>query len=392
MNILSQATADFLSRHPDDDPIKLLLQQGRYPDVDMRMVAQQLEGRRQAQEKWPSLCKREGYLFPPKINREQSSSEATALYKASLVSQGETLADLTGGMGIDSLFFAQKVSRVDYCEMDPDVFELSRHNFQALKADNISCHLGDSIAWLETQKEPHDVIFIDPARRDANGHKVQAFEDCTPNLLMHLDLLRNHCRRLIVKASPMIDITLGINQLKEVSQVHIIAVKGECKEVLFVVEPTVSPCQYYCIDIQPDTTHLLSFTPEEEQNASLMTASQIKHYLYEPHAALMKGGALRILCSKYGVEKLGRNSHLYTSDALVSDFPGRIFEVETTLSVNSKEINRLLPQRKVHLLCKNYPFTTALLQKKLRLIEGGHQHLICTRLGDSPIGILCHKI
>ena len=396
--MLDKATLDFLRQHWDDDPLKLLLQQSRYPDVDIRMAAQQIEGRQQARQKWPSLWEKDDFLYPPKLNREQSSSEKAAKHKAAIISHlgivSPALADLTGGMGIDSLFFAQECSKVDYVERDAMLVGTMRENVKALGCDNLACHHADGMEWVS---EHYDILYLDPARRDENGHKVKAFESCEPNILLHLDLLKSHCRYLVVKASPMIDIDLALSQLRDVKEVHIVAVDGECKEVLFVMDFAAPASQqgplFCCADIRASRVHHNSFTREEENEAAVSFATSAKHYLYEPHAALMKGGAYKLLCRWYGIEKLARNTHLYTSDTLVDDFPGRVFEILEEVSLSAKELKKILPDGRCHLLCKNYPVTTAQLQKKLRLSEGGTHHLIATRLGERPTAFLCrHKI
>lgn len=389
--MLNAATIEFIRQHLDDDPVKLLLQQSRYPEVDMPMAAQQIEGRRQALDKWPSLARNEQFIYPPKLNREQSSSETTARYKAALIPTCSNLADLTGGMGIDSLFFATRAKKVHYCEMNAELCQLSQNNFSILGHNNILSHCGDSIAWIETQP-PMDFIYIDPARRGSHGQRVQAFEDCTPNLLQHLNLLRSRCSTLIVKASPMIDLHLAMKQLQQVAEIHIVAVKGECKEVLFLLQDAPDPCTIHCVDIHPNHTFHNCFTLEEEQAATPLFAQQIEAYLYEPHTALMKGGAYHSLCQWYNVQKLAPSSHLYTSSRFIPDFPGRIFAVESTLSLKTKEVARLIPNKKIHLLAKNYPISTDDLRKKLKLQEGGDHHLIATTLASKPLGILCRHL
>ena len=380
---MTKASIDFLQQHLDDDPLRLLLQQGRHPQVDMRWVAQQIEGRRQAADKWPLLLGCPDYEYPPKLNREQSSSEATARYKASLLPPGGTLADLTGGMGIDTYYFAQRATTVDYYELDPTLAALAERNFAALGQSNIRCHAEDGLIHLE----PHDALYLDPARRDTHGQRVQAFEDCTPNLLEHLPRLRSVCRTLLIKASPMIDIRLALEQIGE-CEVHAVAVKGECKEVLF---RTGKPL-LHCVDIHPTHTYHDTFSLTDEAHTPLTLCTTLRRYLYEPHAALLKGGAYHQLAQRYGVEQLARHTHLYTSDRLLTHWPGRIFEVLQPVALNAKEVRRLLPDRKAHLLARNYPLTTAQLQQRLHLAEGGTLHLIATTLVDKPIGLLAKRV
>ena len=387
----SSTTLEFLSSHRDADSLQLLLQKGRYPDVDMNMVAQQIEGRRQAIHKWPSFLACDEYLFPPKLNREQSSSEATARYKGSLISD-KTVADLTGGMGVDCYFVARQAREVHYIELNPDLVELAQHNFSVLGKNNIQCHCGDSIQWLSNHPSV-DVIIVDPARRNEHGKKVSAFEDCIPNILEHRELLRSHSRTLIVKASPMIDINHGINQLGEVEEVHVVAVGGECKEVLFVCRQGVGEPQIHCVNIMSEGSgQVWKFTRTQEQEANPRFAQSLGKYLYEPDASLMKGGAYRIICQWFPVEKLSRNSHLYTSDSLYDNFPGRIFQIERTLSLSPKTIKKELPEGRCHIVCRNYPLSAPELQKNLRLKEGGEQFIIATSWGEKPIGLVCRQV
>lgn len=382
----------FAQAHAEDDPVRLLLQQKRYPDVDMRLVVQQLEGRKQALSKWPSLAFNPYILYPPKINREQSSSEQAAQYKAQQIIQpGITVADLTGGMGIDSLTFAQAQAEVDYIELDPDLCQLMQHNSQVLQL-HIHIHCADSIAWLRDNERHFDILYIDPARRDSKGRKVAAFEDCTPNLLDNLSFLTSRCNKLVVKASPMIDITTALTQLQQVSDVHILSIHNECKEVLFVCLPTVSEPTIHCVDIGLQHTTQHHFTPSQEAQAPVCYCSQVGSYLYEPHAALMKGGAYRSLCTWFPVEKLARNTHLYTSQQLIADFPGRIFHVLQEVQLNRKHIAPLLPEGRAHVVSRNHPVEASALQQQLKLKEGGTRFIIATTVGTTLRAFLCDRI
>lgn len=391
----------FAREHSGDDPLQLLLQRQRYPEVDLSLVAQQLEAQQQASVKWPTLAACANYFYPPRLNREQSSSEATALFKAKLLREyGEGMViDLTGGMGVDTYFMAQVAEHADYCEQDAALCDIARHNFEALGVSNISCHTGDSIEFLAGSNNIYNTIFIDPARRNKLGGKVAAFEDCTPNLLLHLDLLRNHCRQLLIKASPMIDISQAERQLGVVSDIYIVAVKGECKEVLFQVPnsefqvPTEAAI-LHCLDIRSisSTPSIFSFTRKDEESASCTFASEMATYLYEPNAALMKGGCFRLLSQQYGIQQLARNTHLYTSERLVDNFPGRVFRVMQPTVLNAKSIGNLVPEGKAHVIARNHPLSADTLQKKLKLHEGGSRFIIAATLGTRPMGWLCEQL
>ena len=378
---------DFVNAHKDEDTARLLLSASRYPAIDMPTAVQQIEGLRTAREKWPGLATCEAYLYPPRLNREQASSEAAAKYKAALLAflrfPIATLADLTGGMGIDTLAFAQVAEHVDYVEREPKLCALMEHNLRALGITNVTVHCADSMEWLEHQpvNRRHSLIYLDPARRDAHGRKVAGFEECTPNLLEHLEVLQSRCQHLMVKASPMIDIDLAVKQLGIVAEVHIVAVKGECKEVLFMCgEPNGEP-RIVCGD--------LTFTRAEEAASEGYYCSAMGHYLYEPNAALMKGGPFKLIAERYGLAQLARNTHLYTSDERVETFPGRVFEVLQELKLSKREVLAVVPGGKAHVVTRNYPVETVALQRQLGLQEGGELFVVATTIGSRKSGFLC---
>lgn len=375
----------FAKAHENDDVARLLLGAARYPDIDMPAAVQQIEGRRTAKEKWPSLLQCDDYLFPPRLNREQASSETTARYKAQLV-HGTRCADLTGGMGIDTIAFAKVAEHVDYVERDPQLCTLMEHNLKVLGIGNVTVYCADSLDWLQSHLSPFTfhLIFVDPARRDNRGRKVAGFEDCTPNILEQMPLICSHCQRLMVKASPMIDIDMACRQLGGVEEVHVVSAGGECKEVLFLCgEPTGEP-RIVC------GQH--SFTRSEESAAEVRLCSTVGRYLYEPDAALMKAGPYRSICQWYGVEKLGRNTHLYTSDKVVDGFPGRRFEMLQELKLSRKGVAEAIADGRAHVVTRNYPVAAADLLRQLGLKEGGELFVVATTIGTRLCGFLCRRI
>ncbi len=382
----------FAKEHEDEDTARLLLSAARYSAIDMPLAVQQIEGRRTAREKWPSLLECEAFLYPPRLNREQASSDETALYKARLV-HGR-VADLTGGMGVDTLAFARRAERVDYVERNEELCRLMEHNCKALGLENISVHCGDSLEWLDNEDLRFDTLFIDPARRSATGRKVAAFEDCEPDILQHLDLLRSRCRRLIVKASPMIDINLACRQLAGVTEVHVVSVKGECKEVLFVCGDPDGETRIHCIALgrKDGEPYNCDFTRNEEAAAAPHFCTAVGRYLYEPDAALMKGGPYNLICHWMNLDKLAPNTHLYTSDTLIEGFPGRIFRVLREATLNRKAIKEAIPDGRAHVVTRNYPVAAADLQKQLGLKEGGDLFVVATTLGQRRLGLVCELL
>ena len=401
---MTKECIDFVNLHRDEDTARLLLSAARYPNIDMATAVNQIEGLKMAAVKWPSLLQHEGFEYPPRLNREQASSEATARYKASLLSTLHsplsTLADLTGGMGIDSLAFAAAGFSVDYVERDPQLCDLMRHNAEAIhnnpnaQIPPIAVHCADCIEWLTASSRIFDVIFLDPARRAASGRKVSAFEDCQPDILRCLDLLRSHCRWLMVKASPMIDIDLAIEQLGAVAQVHVVALKGECKEVLFICgDDAKSEPIIHCVDLKDSKDlNAFVFTRSEELGAQPAFCVAVKKYLYEPNAALMKGGCFSLVATRFGLEKLAPNTHLYTSGSMVTDFPGRVFEVQQEVALSRKALSRLLPEGKASVTVRNYPDEAAVLQRRLGLKEGGDFVVVAATVGRRPTGFLCRRL
>ena len=387
----------FAREHENDDPARLLLSAARYPDIDMAAAVQQIEGRRTAREKWPSLLQYDNYIYPPRLNREQASSEAAAYNKAGIVldlhkGSCDTLdiADLTGGMGIDSIAFASiPNARVTYIERDAELCRLMEHNVKALGLSNVRVHCADSLEWLQQQDSRFDLIFVDPARRDTQGRKVAAFEECTPDILAHQELLTSKSKEILVKASPMIDISLGATQLRNVSDIYVVAVQGECKEVLFRCGKSDGETLIHCHHLHHGTVDDFVFTRADEAQAQATYASEMKKYLYEPNAALMKAGPFNMLSQTEKADKLARNTHLYTSDSFIQHFPGRTFSVLAEIKLSRKEVQKCIPGGNAPVVTRNSPGAAAELQRQLGLKEGGDLFVVATTVGTKKRGFVC---
>ncbi len=321
-------------------------------------------------------------------------------------------------MGIDTLFFARRGQKTHYCEQDAHLCRLARHNFATLGQDNITVHEGDSIAWLQAQPEGSlGTLFVDPARRDSHGGRVTAFDDCTPDIIPLLPLFRSRAKQLMVKASPMLDIQAALRQLGAIKEVHVVAVGGECKELLFLSGD--GPTEIVCTDMVRDNHHnsfptgfansspklgevpqrgggvcpsIFNFQFPEEQSARCPVAEGVQHYLYEPHAALMKGGCYRLIGQRHGLSVLDPNTHLYTSDSPVAGFPGRSFEVLAVTAPSAKAVKKFFPDGRAHVVCRNFPLRADLLQKQLRLREGGDLFLIAATILGQPSALVCRPL
>lgn len=390
---ISSETLLFIEQNSRADVRTLALQAKKYPQVDMAMAVVQIAGRQIAKVKLPSWHRTEGLLYPKHLSMEQCSSEVTALYKASLV-EGDSFADLTGGFGIDCSFLSQKFKKADYVERQAELCELASHNFPLLGLD-IDVHHADGVEYLK-RMDPVDCLFLDPARRDGHGGKTVAISDCEPDVSALEDLLVEKAKTVMVKLSPMLDLSLALKTLKYVREVHIVSVNNECKELLLILQKqSISPdISIHCEHIVNDLHQHFVFTQEQERTSDCPLASAVEAYLYEPNASILKAGAYRSLTQAYPCYKLHVSSHLYTSPNYIEDFPGRSFKVEAISGFGKKDLKTFLQDmEKANLTIRNFPSSVAELRKRLKLKEGGEDYLFATTLADeSKVLIRCKKV
>ena len=390
---VSPETLRFIEENIRADVRSLALQAKKYPQVDMAMAVVQIAGRQIAEAKVPSWYRVEGLLYPKHLSMEQCSSEVTALYKASLV-EGETFADLTGGFGIDCSFLSRRFKKADYVERQAELCELAKHNFPLLGL-NIEVHNEDGVEYLK-RMQPVDCLFLDPARRDGHGGKTVAISDCEPDVSVLEDLLVEKAKTVMVKLSPMLDLSLALKTLKNVREVHVVSVNNECKELLLILQKQSisSDVSIQCEHIVNDLHQHFVFTQEQERISDCPLTSQVETYLYEPNASILKAGAYRSLTQSCEVKKLHPSSHLYTSSHFIEDFPGRRFQVEAVSGFGKKELKTFLQgMEKANITIRNFPSSVADLRKRLKLKEGGEDYIFATTLADeSKILIKCKKV
>ncbi len=388
--LLQPEIQDFIYRHPEQSGAGLVLRASQFPSWPIKEVAQQLDAKQKAKHKLPTWYNARNIIYPTPLSVEQSSSEKTATYKASLVS-GKSLIDITGGMGVDSLAFSNLVKNITYCELNPELVEVTKHNFKTLRVTNISCFAGNGIEVLKSSENKYDWIYVDPARRDANQNKVHFLADCEPNVVEHLQLFFTKTNNILIKTSPLLDIKQAIRDLEHVKEVHIVSLQNECKEVLYLLDKNFEgEPNIHTININPTNSEEFSFTYQEEEKA--VEYSLPKKYIYEPNSSILKAGGFKFIAHKYNLFKLHINSHLYTSDILLEDFPGRKFELVAESNLNKKEIKKLIPNGKANITTRNYPSTVAEIRKKTNLKEGGEVYLFCTTLvNNKKTGLICRK-
>lgn len=388
--MLDAPTKEFIEQHRNEDVRTLALQAKRYPTVDMREAVAQIEGWQQAREKLPAWAATAGIIYPPKISMEQCSSEQTARYKASLIN-GKKFADMTGGFGIDFSYICRSFTEAFYIERNERLCEIATANFALLGLENAKVMNGNSEELL-TSLPQLDWIFIDPARRDGDGRKVVALSDCEPNVVTLEEQLLSKAGKVMIKCSPMLDITLACRQLSNVSSVHIVAVNNECKELLFILERDKGErCTIHCVNIHKDGVQEFSFIQADEAGCEIGYSNEMDRYLYEPNSTIQKAGCSRSVSQRFGIKKLHPNSQLYTSDCLIHDFPGRIFEVVEVVGFSKNELKKIQALQKANITVRNFPESVQQLRKRLKLSDGGESYIFATTLADERKVLIISK-
>ncbi len=380
-----------LDQFADTDPIQLSLQASKFPNLDIPFIVQQITARKKAKMKLPEWLAQDRVIFPPTISMEQCSSEITAKFKAKIF-HGHSLIDLTGGAGVDTYYLSKGFDQVTYLERNNDLVQLAEYNFDVLGAKHIRCLNIDSLDYIQNLNQLPTHLYIDPARRDQHNMKVHSFKDCEPDVIQLMELLGGSNVRLLIKASPMLDISMGLTQISNVKAVYVVSVKNECKEILFLVDPT------YVGETELKTFNWLS-TEWQEYSATFESLGGVKEptgtigrYLYEPNASLLKSGIYKLLGKSHGVTKLNPNTHLYTSESLIEDFPGRKFEVTWAGPASKKELSSQLVGSKVSVVSRNYPLTVDQIRKKYNLKDGEDYYLFFYRnIKNKPEVAICRK-
>ena len=387
--LLKPEVSKFIKENQNKDIPALILKGSPFEDVSIQEIAVQIKGLQIAKKKFPAFYNTEDILYPPKLNLEQTSSEITARYKASLI-KGNTGIDITGGLGIDSYFLSRNFKNFIYCEINKELAEIASHNFQILNAENIRVEQGNGIEFLKKQRENFDWIYSDPARRDDSGGKVFKLEDCEPNLPENLDFLFQKSDNILIKTSPILDISAGINELKSVRKIHIVAVRNEVKELLWILKKDFKgTSEIECINFEKNQIQKFSGNVNAEETASLANPEK---FLFEPNAAIMKSGLYNLLAVRTSTKKLHPHSHLYTSDKII-DFPGRKFQIIEFEEYRSLHLKKKLKSIKANITTRNFPESVEQIRKKFKIKEGGVDYIFFTTNPDGKkIVIFCKKV
>lgn len=379
---------DWLREHAAADPAKLLLAAHRWPALPVRALAAQLAARQKARAKLPTWATDYGLTFPPNLSIEQASSEVTARFKAGLVQGAASLADLTGGFGVDAAHFARMVAQVAYVEQNADLAAIAADNFRHLGLSNLTAENTTAEQWLaRAAPDSFAWLYLDPARRDTAGRRVAGLADCTPDVLALRAALLNVAPRLLLKTAPLLDLSLAARELQTVSTIHVVELGGEVKEVLYTVErETAAEPVRRAVRLAPDgaVAQELAFT-EPEEVAAPVTFGPPEAWLFEPSPAVLKAGALRLPAARFGLRKLHPNSHLYTGPTAVPDFPGRQFRIVGTARYDRRALRKLLPDGRASITARHFPDDVPAIRKKLGLADGGPLTVFATTGPDGKL-------
>ncbi|WP_269227893.1 class I SAM-dependent methyltransferase [Flavobacterium eburneipallidum] len=380
----------FINKNIDTNISKLALQKNPFPEVEWITILNQIEAKTKAKLKLPTWFATENIIYPNKISIEQTSSEQTASYKASLIS-GESLIDLTGGFSVDDFYFAQKMKTVAHCEINPELSEIVQHNLEQLNEKNISCYLGDSLTILEELKTKWDWIYIDPSRRNNAKGKVFMLEDCLPNVPENLDFLFEYSNSILIKTAPLLDISAGLLELQNVKTIHIVALENEVKELLWELQKDFSgKINIKTANILKDKIDTFEFLLDETNEIPNYSLPQ--KYIYEPNSAIMKSGGFDEVSTFFELNKLHKHSHLYTNATLI-DFPGRVFEIEHSFAYAKNEIKKHIENQQLNITTRNFPETVENIRKKWKIKDGGKKYcFFTTDENNNKIVLICKKI
>jgi len=369
---------------------KLALQKNPFPEVNWISILNQITAKSKAKDKLPTYFSTENIIYPSKISVEQTSSEKTANYKSGIVN-GDSLFDLTGGFGVDCLYFAKFIKTVTHCEIDEELSTIVSHNFKQLRIDNINCIAGDSFEILSNHKDKLDWIYIDPSRRNDLKGKVFMLKDCLPNVVELLSFYFTKSDHILIKTAPILDISAGLSELNNVKIIHIVAVDNEVKELLWELEADFTGHPVIkTVNIVNENREIFEF--ELNLNVDSPILELPKNYLYEPNSAIMKSGGFNEIGIQYSLGKLHPHSHLYTSTECI-DFPGRIFEINKFFPYSKKEMKANLENTKANVTIRNFPDSVDDIRKKWKIKDGGTTYcFFTTDLNNDKIVLLCNKI
>lgn len=390
-HILDKEVQEYIQANRMLDPFTIAFQKSPFEHVSSSELAAQIDGWQRACKKLPTWAYSPNIYYPDRINLEQCSSEHTALVKQSLIRKGSKVVDVTGGFSVDSCYMAQEAEIVVHCELNESLSQIVKHNAEQLGVRNLVPLFIDGVKFVEAQEDNSlDYIYIDPSRR-VNNTRVFLLEDCEPNIVALQDMFLRKARYVISKISPLMDINLALLKLKHVKLLYVISLDGDCKELLFLQDRYhEGETRITAIRLFSDQLQKVTFTQEAEKTTLIKTSHPLQ-YLYDPDVAVTKAGAFKSVAKEFNLFKLHTHTHLYTSDSVVSDFPGRIFKIENLYSLS--EFKKLSPFAKANVATKNFPMKVEDIRKRFKIKDGGEDYLFfATDYADNLIVIHGKKL
>lgn len=368
------AVQDYIHDNLNADVHKIAMAKSPFPEVTGKELANQIASRKKSLRKLPTWFHTDFIYYPPLLSVEQCSSEITAAYKAGLAT-GNSIIDLTGGYGVDSYYFSQQLKSVTHCEINEELSAIASYNGVLLKQDNVQFISGDGLEFLENTNQEFDCVYIDPARRSTSG-KVFMLKDCTPDIVENLSLLLSKAKRILVKTAPLLDLSAGLKELDHVAEIHIVSVKNECKELIWVIERDFSDSPDIICTTLNTTQKQFRFTLGEEGTTAITGSVIPGQYLYEPDVALLKSGAFNLIAERYQLQKFHHQTQLYTSSVIHTEFPGRVFHINEVMSAAKikKEKNLI-----GNVIVRNYPDKAATLVDKYHIKPDDTAFIIFTQ-------------
>lgn len=388
-SILHTEIQEFINQNLKSDVSKLLLKGTTFKNVSTKAIIEQIEAKKRSEKKLPTWFNAQNIYFPNKLNIEQTSSEVTAQFKTKIIS-GSSIIDITGGFGIDCYYFAKHFKSVTHCEINTQLSQIVAHNYTQLGVKNIETINANGIEYLKSTNNTFDCIYIDPSRRHDSKGKVFFLNDCLPNVPEHLELLFSKTETILIKTSPLLDITVGLSELKHVQTIYSVAVNNEVKELLWLLKRNFNEdITIETVNIKKEKAEQFSFLLKNEAT-SIPEYSIPLLYLYEPNASILKTGAFNSVAKQFNLKKLHQHSHLYTSKAKI-DFPGRVFKIEKTLAYN-KKLFKNEGITKANITTRNFPDSVAQIRKKLNVKDGGDTYLFFTTdVDNNKVVLVCKK-
>lgn len=386
--LLNSAIQEFITSHIHSNIHELVLKGSPFDGIDIKELIEQIEAKKKCALKLNTWFETPGVYYPNKLNIEQTSSETAAKIKSGFM-EGESIVDLTGGFGVDSCYFSKQFKTVVHCEINPKLAEIAAYNSAIFGTKNITTHSKDGIEFLKSCSDTFDWIYIDPSRRDAQKNKKFLIEDCSPNVITHQDLFFKHSKNVLIKMSPMLDISVGLAALKHVKNIYVVAIKNEVKELLFHQEKDFDgTATIHTLNSHPSGDEQFSFEIVEEETAAA-SYSTPKRYLYEPNAAVMKSGAFQLISEKFNLGKLDPHTHLYSSDEKIADFPGKIYAISNSYAYQKKPLKKAIGGLKANVKTRNFSEKIEALKTLFKLRDGGDLSLFFTTSNGKKLVIEC---